>query len=105
MNEAVTVVALLRAKPGKEEALRQALSAMIAPTRREPGCINYDLHQAHGDPATFVFYENWRSQRDLDEHLKMPYIQAVLSRADELLAEPPDLRLFRMLSRSVPSEH
>ena len=49
-QEKVTVVATLKAKAGKEAAVRAAIEAVIAPTRAEPGCINYDLHQSSEDP-------------------------------------------------------
>lgn len=96
-GEYLTVVAHLRARPGKEAELEQALLALVAPTTAEDGCLNYDLHRETGDPGHFVFYENWTSQQALARHLAAPHIQAVLARADELLAAPPDIRTFRML--------
>ena len=46
----VTVIAFHRAKPGKEDDLREALLSLCDPTRAEKGCINYDLHvSADGD--------------------------------------------------------
>ena len=47
----VTVIAVHRAKPGKEDALRQALLALCGPTREEKGCLNYDLHVSADDPG------------------------------------------------------
>jgi len=42
----VTVFALVQAKPGMEETVKQELLALIGPTRSEEECINYDLHQS-----------------------------------------------------------
>ena len=44
MSTRVTVIAHLEARPGKEEAQREALLALCPPTRAEKGCINYHLH-------------------------------------------------------------
>jgi quinol monooxygenase YgiN len=93
----LTVIAVLKAKPGKEEALKQAITACIAPTRAEEGCINYDLHQSLDNRTVFTLYENWRSKQDLDQHLQMPYLQDLLGRADELFAEPPDIQLLERI--------
>ena len=41
----VTVIAHMRAKPGKEQELREALEALIHPTSQEEGYVNYDLHE------------------------------------------------------------
>jgi quinol monooxygenase YgiN len=62
---------------------------------------NDDLHQALDDKSSFVFYENWLSKKDLDEHLQMPYLQAFLSKAEHLLAQPVDITLWEMISQKI----
>lgn len=93
----VTVVARIKAREGMEEEVRRALLALVAPTRAEAGCINYDLHQALDDRTLFIFYENWRSQADLDAHIRQPYIAAMFARQAELLAEPVEIRLLELI--------
>lgn len=93
----LTVVAVLKAKPGQETALRQELLALIPPTRQEPGCLNYDLHQAVDQPGHFLFHENWTSKQDLDDHLARPHLTAFLAKAGELLAEPPQITLWEKI--------
>jgi quinol monooxygenase YgiN len=82
----VTVIATMTAKPGQTEALKAELLHLVRETRREPGCLNYDLHQGLSDPATFVFHENWASQADLDRHAASPHLQAFGAKADRLVA-------------------
>jgi quinol monooxygenase YgiN len=94
----VTVVAKIKAKPGLEETVKNELMSLVPPTRQEPGCINYDLHQSPEDQSLFVLYENWVSKEDLDKHLEMPYLNAIKAKADELLAEPLDITLWDMIS-------
>jgi quinol monooxygenase YgiN len=89
----LTVIAILKAKPGKEAALREALLGLIPITRQEPGCINYDLHVSTEKPGEFVFHENWESKQHLDDHLARPHLVALAERADELFSEPPHLTL------------
>jgi quinol monooxygenase YgiN len=95
MQGKVTVIAFHRAKPGKEQALREALLAVRAPTLKERGCINYDLHDSPSLPGVFVFLENWESKADFDAHLASPHIGAFRAKAPDLLAEPPDITLWR----------
>jgi quinol monooxygenase YgiN len=95
----LTVVARIKAKPGTEKKVKDALMALVGPTRAEAGCINYDLHQALDDKTLFLFYENWTSKKDLDEHLAMPYLKDFLGRADDLLAEPVEITLWEMTSQ------
>jgi quinol monooxygenase YgiN len=43
-SKRITVLALVKAKEGMEESVREELMSLVSPTRSEPGCINYDLH-------------------------------------------------------------
>jgi quinol monooxygenase YgiN len=84
-RDLLSVVATMRAKPGREQELRALLESLIEPTRAEDGNTTYALHQGSQDPAVFVFYENWASQGHLDAHLATPHLQAALPRIPELL--------------------
>ena len=75
----LTVIARIKAKPGREDVVRTALLKLIEPTRAENGCINYDLHVSQDDPAVFYFHENWSSAAELDAHLKSAHLEAGLS--------------------------
>ena len=93
----LTVIALIKAKPGKEEELKQELLSLIPTTRQEPGCLNYDLHVAADDAALFLFHENWESKQQLDDHLARPHLTAFLGKADTLLAQPPQIILWNRI--------
>ena len=93
----VTVVARMQAKPGMEAALKEQLLHMVKETRKEAGCINYDLHCAADDPGKFLFYENWVSKAHLDAHAKSAHIQSFRARSGEYLAAPTEITLWTML--------
>ncbi|MBV8731051.1 MAG: antibiotic biosynthesis monooxygenase [Acidobacteriia bacterium] len=86
---AVTVIAELNARAGKEDEARQLLLALLEPTRQEEGCIQYDLHEVVGAPGHFLFYENWRSRGALDAHLKTPHLESAFARIPELFEASP----------------
>lgn len=60
----LTIVANIIAKPDNIDLVKAELIKLIDVTRAEEGCVQYDLHQDHSNPAHFMFYENWTS-RDL----------------------------------------
>lgn len=93
----MTVVATFQARPGKASELRAALTGLTAPTRREPGCLNYDLHQSAQEPAKFLFHENWTNKAALDAHLKSPHIQKLLPRVDELCIALPQITIWEKI--------
>lgn len=98
MAEITTIIGTLVARPEARDELQRILAAQVAPTRAEPGCLNYDFHVDAEDPNVFVFYENWRSQDDLDEHLRQPHLEPLFDRRGDLLARPVEIRHLRMLS-------
>lgn len=75
---AVIMAVIVKAKPGQEETVKEALVGMVEPTRKEPGCLCYNLHQSKSDKTQFMFYEQWASQEALDAHSKTPRMKALL---------------------------
>ncbi len=69
----VKIVAPIVAKPEHHEAVGKATRAMLKPSRSEPGCIQYDLHEEQGNPGHFVFLERWKSAQALEEHMAMTW--------------------------------
>ena len=93
----VTVIATFVAKRGKEAAAAAALQTLVAPTRAEHGCVNYDLHRAPDDPRKFLFHENWLSTADLQRHLQTAHIAAVRAKVAELFDEGPTISLWEQV--------
>ncbi|MBS1789309.1 MAG: antibiotic biosynthesis monooxygenase [Acidobacteria bacterium] len=98
-QENVTVIAYIEVKPGTEEEFLKHAAKVIAATRAEAACINYDLHHAADAPHKFVFYENWRSMAGLDQHAKSAHIQAFRGGIAELLAKPTEITIWKMVSQ------
>jgi quinol monooxygenase YgiN len=94
----VTVIAQIKAKPASEAEVKRELLSLVAPSRKDAGCINYDLHQSTENPALFVFHENWESKAALDAHLAKPDLQATLGRVMKQVAEPPQITLWEKIA-------
>jgi quinol monooxygenase YgiN len=98
MSKQITVIARLTAKPGLEGRLEELLKSLVEPTRAEAGCIGYVLHRDLENRGVFYFYENWRSQEDLDKHFETPHLKQAMQTAPEILAEPLKLTRLEMLA-------
>ena len=96
MNPGCTLIAFLKGKPEKREELLSVLRGFVNPTRAEAGCVEYHLHISDNDPNLFFFYENWRTRKDLDEHLEMPYLKSFFERRMDLLEKEIDLQFMTM---------
>ena len=74
MKPGCTLIAYLHATPEKREELLKLLQSFVEPSRSEPACVDYHVHVSNDDPNLFVFYENWRTRKELDEHLQTPIL-------------------------------
>ncbi len=70
------LIATLTIKPGSLPAIREAVQPCIDATRKEEGCISYDLHQSLTDENTLVFVERWETREALEAHFQTPHLIA-----------------------------
>ena len=91
------VVARIVALPESIDQVRSCLSELIEPTRKEAGCISYELLQNKSDPTDFTFVEEWAGDEALSAHLQTDHIQNVTSRLTGLMAGAPDIRSYSLL--------
>ena len=96
MTEVLTAVAQVRVVPGSEATVREALMAMVVPTREEEGCLDYRLHAVNDDPTVFYFVALWRSEADLDAHLVEPHIADGLAAIEDHLESVVIKRMTRI---------
>jgi quinol monooxygenase YgiN len=81
----VTIVAKVEAKKECVEAARSELFKLIPPTRKEEGCIEYNLHQDNSDPAVFLFYETWESAAAIEKHMNSDHYKAYVKAMEGML--------------------
>jgi quinol monooxygenase YgiN len=82
----IGVVAKIVAKQGKEQDLLAELCRMVAPTRKEPGCLKYVLHKSSANPSEFWFVEEWTSRDALDKHKQTPHYRELKQRIPDFIA-------------------
>src|SRR5262245_58214451 len=88
----VKTIAILVARRGTVEELRALLDGMVAPSRAEPGNLQYDLWRDHTDAGRFVLEELYTDAAAIAAHRATPHFEKYSSRINDL-AE----RIFMML--------
>lgn len=81
----LTVIATLKAKPGKEEDLVSTLRALVEPTHKEEGCLKYEMHRSHENPGHVIFVEDWESRPLWEAHMESPHLQDFSAKQDDLV--------------------
>ncbi|MGJ5816757.1 putative quinol monooxygenase [Paludibaculum fermentans] len=101
-RDAYSVVAEVRAKPGKEDALRSATVPLIALVRGDPKNLVYFFQEDREAPGHLVFYEVWANQADFEAHNNMPYVKAWFAKLPALAeggVKTTKMRVYREAAR------
>jgi quinol monooxygenase YgiN len=105
----VKIIATLTPKTEHVETIRKAARAMVGPTHKEPGCLQYDLHETQSVDVTalekpgkvsFMFIERWVSEAELKKHIAMPYHDDFLAVLDGKLESISVQRPMQQLEKS-----
>ena len=76
----------------KEDALEEAhnfLTELVAETRKEKGCITYDVFADNSNKTHLVLIEEWESQEILDIHSASTHFMTLVPKIVDLSAKPP----------------
>ena len=97
-DERIRVVARIVSKPETAEDTRALLTGLLAPTRKESGCVRYELMQNRANPAEFTFVEEWANEAALKAHFGTEHVKAAFAKVPALLAEAPDIRQYKLIA-------
>ncbi len=89
--ETITVLTRMKAKRGKEEEAEKVTLNFLEETRREPGCLSYDLFRSKKNiyknertSSYFILQEKWKGQEAINEHISMPFFEKFMKNSEKL---------------------
>lgn len=88
------VVARFKARSEKVGEVRELLRSLVEPTRKEFGCVTYELLQNREDPTDFTFVEEWESDEALESHATSDHLKAIGPKLQPVVADGPDVRTY-----------
>lgn len=94
---AVTVVAFVRARSGKNAELVRVTDVLVPKVRREAGNLLCQFHQALEDSSLFVFYEIFESAAALEAHKATLHVKQWALDVQSLTSGPVELNLLQAI--------
>lgn len=79
--------------PEKQKELVQTLMSMIGSMEMEAGCLSYALFCNMEDKNLLNLLEEWRTRKDLDQHLRSEMFGVLLG-TKSLLIEPHGIHIY-----------
>jgi quinol monooxygenase YgiN len=83
------IAAKLVAKPGKESEVEALLRSALSLANQEPLTVNW--YAVKFNANTFGIFDTFAADEGRDAHLNGQIAAALMAKADELLAEPPQI--------------
>ncbi len=102
MDTKILVTLRMIVRPERRNDLLETMRGIIEPVRVERGCMSYRLYEDVEDANTFVLVEEWKTQKDLEGHLRTDNQRQLLALMD-LLSERPELQ-FNTVSHTAGME-
>ena len=96
----LALLALLEAKPGKEEELSDFLAGALPLAEREEDTTTWFALRIGG--STFGIFDTFPDEAGRRAHLEGEIAGALMERAPELLASEPDIREVDVLAAKLP---
>ena len=82
----------MKVVPEKRAELLQTLRSMTEEIRKEKGCMSCYFYQEVENENIFSVIESWKTQEELDSHLKSDMFSALIG-TKSLLAESPEINI------------
>lgn len=92
----IGITAVMKAVPGKGDALVEEMKTIAAEVVKEEGNHCYVVHQSLDDADTLLIYEQYTDQAALDAHREN--LKKLGGNLKDLLAGRPDVKLFALKS-------
>jgi quinol monooxygenase YgiN len=95
----VGIIAILKAKPGKENEVEQFLKSALPLANQEAGTVVwFALRMDHG---TFGIFDAFADESGREAHLSGPIAAALMAKWKDLLSEPPDIKKVDVLAAKL----
>lgn len=94
----ITVLVIFEALPGKEVEVRHGLMSLISRTRKEVGCINYEMHVSPNSPRKFLLYENWSNKESYYAHLKSQHVMVATPGIEQSCVSHTEVEFWEKIS-------
>jgi quinol monooxygenase YgiN len=92
MGSVIIVRITMKALMEKRTEMMQTLLSMIEPTKKEKGCLSYDVYCDPEDSHVSNLIEEWETREDLERHIRSERF-SVLFGTRSLLAKPLEMKI------------
>ena len=83
----IVVTSKFKSLPGMRDKVAEFSRPCVEATRKEKGCLRYELFVSSEDDVTMQFVEEWTDLDSLRAHLKTPHIAEFKEQRKDIVEE------------------
>ncbi|UJR13602.1 hypothetical protein I4U23_000615 [Adineta vaga] len=84
-------------KPPAEEKVRELLTGILEPSRKEDGCLKYKLFQNMADKCQFTLIGAWENEDAFEDHLQSDHYRKADSAMKDDLSKTTDVKRYKYI--------
>ena len=93
----ITIVVKSIIKQGKKDDYKILTEKLIRESRKEKGCISYNLYEDINNPNTLTFIEEWRNEEAIRLHNESKHFTSIVPKLSELREGKPESNLYKLI--------
>ena len=93
----------LEARKGQDEAVEAFLGSALTTVRQETGTTAW--FAIRFGRSRYGIFDVFPDEQSRELHLQGPVVQAIMNRADELFAKPPEIHRLEVLADKLPADY
>lgn len=93
----IKVVARNFAKKDKLNEIMKHYKELVELTRKEKGCIKYELYEDEKNPTVLTMIEEWEDRQALENHLKSEHFTRIVPTLGKYMAKESDMNVYNKL--------
>ena len=93
----ITIVAKSTIKQGTKEDFKVLTEKLKSESRKEKGCISYNLYEDINNSNTFTLIEEWKNEEAIQLHRKSKHYTSIIPKLSKLREGKPEINLYKLI--------
>ena len=93
----IKVVAKKLCREESMEEILRLLGELVRETRKETGCILYEVFQDIKDKKIITIIEEWESEKDLENHSVSPHFTDLVPKIADLCGNKREINIYKKI--------
>lgn len=94
----IVINATFSIKPEKRNEFLAEVNELVASTRKEDGCLSYQLYESIDSENEFVMVENWRDQAAIEGHNQSPLLQQLFKNMSQYSSKKTEINVSQTVN-------